>query len=89
MVSIGVYNSYGTWHSLGRPIYQSQYISWFEQTTMTVNMSLLVRTWVVGKTVGSRVTYGPYLRSRRHNYTLRTDYDDRNFITRLIYKDIY
>jgi len=29
------------------------------------------------------------LRSRRHNYTLniKTDYDDRNFITRLLHKD--
>jgi len=91
MVSIGVYNSYGTWYSLGRPIYQSQYTAWFRQTTVTVNMSLLVHTWVVGKTAWSRVTHGPYLRSRRHNYTLniRTDSDDRNVITRLIHKDIY
>jgi len=31
-----------------------------------------------------------WLRSRRHSYTLniKTDYDDRNFITRLLYKDI-
>ena len=31
------------------------------------------------------------LRSRRHNYTLniKTDYDDRNFITRLLHKDTY
>jgi len=30
-------------------------------------------------------------RSRRHNYTLsiKTDYDDRNFITRLLSKDMY
>ena len=31
------------------------------------------------------------LRSRRHNYTLniKTDYDDRNFIARLLHKDTY
>jgi len=36
----------------------------------------------------SRTCHG--LRIRRHNYTLniKTDYDDRSFITRLLYKDI-
>jgi len=31
------------------------------------------------------------LRSRRHNYTLsiKTDNEDRNFITRLLYNDTY
>jgi len=33
--------------------------------------------------------HGP--RRRRHTYTLniKTDYDDRSFITRMLYKDIY
>jgi len=35
--------------------------------------------------------YKYVLRSRRHDYTLsiKTDYDYRNFITRLLYKDMY
>jgi len=39
----------------------------------------------------SRTCHKYGLRSRRHNYTLniKTDYDDRNFVTRLLYKDIY
>jgi len=35
--------------------------------------------------------YKYVLRSRRHDYTLsiKTDYDDCNFITRMLYKDMY
>jgi len=39
----------------------------------------------------SRTCHKHRIRSRRHNYTLniKTDYDNCNFISRLLYKDVY
>ena len=46
---------------------------------------------VLQELLPSRTCHKYGLRSRRHNYTLdiKTDYNGRNFITRLLYKDIY
>jgi len=46
---------------------------------------------VLQQLLPAHTCYKYVLRSRRHNYTLsiKTDHDDLNFITRLLYKDMY
>jgi len=54
-------------------------------------MNAGVWTACMTTTVTRPTCYKYVLRSRRHDYSLsiETDYDDRNFITRLLYKDMY
>ena len=46
---------------------------------------------VLQQLLPSRTCHKYGLRSRRHNYTLniKTNYDDRNYITRMLYNNIY